>query len=287
MNNFSLHGFKPWRLFCARINIFVPAENGFETLRLGEESPFSVFLLDKGICAIALIRTLEPINQLMTDRFSLLILATVIISCNTDCKKKVIETHSNGQTKKLREYPKCWDSLTYEEKQFYPSGKIEWESFTTPTEKFVEFKSWYENGQQSAQWKLQDNKEHGHILCWYDNGNLKREGFLFEGLETGLHKEWHSNGQLAQLGKYMDNGKDSVWTYWLESGVLKMTETYNDGLLDGVTRVFHNHGKTKIELVYNNGLKDGIYKQWDTSGQLIKDFVYEKDSLIKRTVDKD
>lgn len=214
----------------------------------------------------------------------IIIVGLIISSCKTKCEK-IVDTFNNGQTQTLKIYPDCTDTLTFTKRQFYKTGKLATESFHSKDLDYIELKSWFENGQQSAIWKEKNNKEHGHILCWYENGKMKKEGFLNEGQKTGTHKEWHPNGQLQQLGKYIESKPDSIWTFWYENGQVKTLESWDNGVLSGQTKVFYKDGKIEVETFYKNGLKDGEHKQWDKNGILIKNYIIEKDSIIKVLVD--
>jgi uncharacterized protein len=216
----------------------------------------------------------------------LLIIAFGVIhsSCKTECEK-VIESFDNGQIRTLNIYPDCADTLSYTKREYYQTGQLATESFHNKNLDYIEYKSWFENGQQSALWMTKDEKEHGHILCWHQNGKLKKEGFLNEGLETGTHKEWHENGQLQQLGKMVNDLPDSIWTFWDKDGKLKTMETWDNGILSGQTKVFFPDGDIEVEVSYRNGKKDGEYKQWDKNGVLIRHYFIEMDSTKKVIVD--
>ncbi len=174
-----------------------------------------------------------------------------------------MHSFEDGKVNVLRVYPVCSDTTTYTERKYLASGHIGSESFRTPSKDHVEFKSWYENGQQSATWQEKNGKEHGNVLCWYEDGKLKKEGVLNEGRRIGIHKAWFDNGQLYAL------------------------ETYDSGVLSGPTKVYFPNGKINIETFYKNGKRSGNHKEWDSTGQLVKFYILDYDTLVKAIVGGD
>ena len=216
----------------------------------------------------------------------LLVACSILFSCSSECEK-IISRHPDGSTEIVREYPDCSDKVAYTEKLFNQEGVKVGERIMTSIIDPIMVKSWYTNGQLSAQWMEKYGKEHGHIVCWYENGQKQKEGDWEEGLEMGLHIEWHENGQKSQEGIYRDGKKDSVWTYWFENGKTEIRETYKLDTLNGPTITWYPNGNRKQELHYENGIQQGEYKKWDSTNALLEHYFVKNDTVRKIIVEKE
>ena len=114
-------------------------------------------------------------------------------------------------------------------KDYYPSGKIETESF-------------YANG-----------KLNGKSITYYENGNLKYEENYKNSKLDGLIKTYFEDGTIRTEIYYKNGELDGPATEYYENGQVYIQENYKDGELDGESFNFNEDGSLKSKAVYQNG----------------------------------
>ena len=216
-----------------------------------------------------------------------------LASCKHECRV-IKEYYDNSKEKVVFVYPDCNDKTYYKRLHFYENGQMSSEGYLKNGKKIGKFKSWAENGNQTADWEVLDGKENGYIQCWYDNGTKKRERTLDRGIDIGNFKEWYENGKPSCEGNYVKGKKNGTWKYWKENGTWKIRNYKND-TLNGPTKE-HIIDSTSIKLVsgqYLNGKEVGLWKWFDkdsvlyqtaimTGGEYTGEFIeYYKDRKVK------
>ena len=214
-------------------------------------------------------------------------------SCKQECRV-VKEYYDKSKEKEVFVYPDCNDTTYYKRLHFYKNGQLSSEGCFKNGEIFGKFKSWAENGNQTADWEILDGKENGFIQCWYDNGIKKRETTLDKGIKNGKLKEWDENGKQICEGNYVRGKMVGTWKYWEEDGTWKIRNYKND-TLNGPT-IEHLIDSTSIKLVsgqYLNGQEVGLWKWFNrdsilyqtaimTDGKYTGEFIeYYEDGKVK------
>ena len=206
---------------------------------------------------------------------TLFLIISALHSCKRECKV-VKQTFSNGRPKETLIYPKCGDTSLYKRQYHYNSGQLESEGWVINGEKDGEYKSWFSNGKQSANWQIKNGKEDGFIQCWYENGNKKKEVTLENGIENGISKYWFENGKLQSNGQYIDGKQNGVWTYLQLNGAWTL-RTYKNGRLNGLTKEHLIDSLEGIKIVagqFQDGKETGVWKWFDEDSILYQTATY-------------
>jgi antitoxin component YwqK of YwqJK toxin-antitoxin module len=218
-------------------------------------------------------------------RVILILVLLLLMACKHECRV-VKDTYDNLKEKEVFIYPDCNDTTYYKRQSFYSNGQIGSEGFYRNHKKIGKFKSWAENGNQTADWEVLEGKDHGFIQCWHDNGAKKKEVNLDRGIENGHFKEWSQNGKLICEGDYMKGRKIETWKYWEENGSWKIRNYKND-TLDGYT---FEHLIDSIETIlisgqYKNGKEAGLWKWLNEDSILYLTAIYQEGKVTGEYVE--
>jgi antitoxin component YwqK of YwqJK toxin-antitoxin module len=212
-------------------------------------------------------------------RFISILGLLLITACKQDCRV-VKQTYDNLKEKEVFVYPDCSDTTYYRRQGFYKNGQMSSEGYYRNGEKTGKFKSWAENGNQTADWEIVEGKEHGFIQCWYDDGEKKREATLDKGIENGHFKEWYENGKLTCEGDFASGKKMGAWKYFEDNGSWKIRNYKND-TLDGYT-LEHLIDSIETKIVsgqYKNGKETGLWRWFDKDSILYLTAIYQEGKI--------
>ncbi len=100
---------------------------------------------------------------------------------------------------------------------------------------------------------------------YFDNGNIKNEISYKGGLKDGISKEFDKEGKLLTINE-MKNGQEAS-----DPGGVVIIDLYKE---------YHSNGKVKLVGGLNKGKKSGIFRSYDENGELLRAYVYKKDTLL-------
>ncbi|RTQ49982.1 hypothetical protein EJV47_10080 [Hymenobacter gummosus] len=213
-------------------------------------------------------------NHLFCIRLLLAGTAGLLANCQRECRV-VKETYANQQEKVVLLYPDCDNQAHYKQQFFYPNGRLASEGIHENGPQAGRFRSWAENGQQTAAWSVLDGKEHGFIQCWYENGHRKKTGTLNRGVAHGLQRTWYENGRPESAGRLVQGQQEGPWRFWDEDGGWKI-RTYRHDVPHGPTTE-HLVDSATVTLVsgqYANGKEDGLWQWFDQDSVLYESATY-------------
>ncbi|GEM_PF-4138763 len=159
----------------------------------------------------------------------------------------------------------------------------------------------------------QNGKEvrHGAYRKYNLNGSIKESGIYADGVITKKTTyKWYGSGQKSreanvtlnaknkEVGRatthtwYLNGKPSGDWIY--QDGVLVQNNTYyqtgipkeqkrynNEGLLNGAQQGWYASGKKSYIYNYQDGKKQGSFIQWNENGAVIRNELWEQDTLIK------
>ena len=167
-----------------------------------------------------------------------------------------------------------------DETQFYPDGSVK---------RILR----YENGKEEGL-ALEYNKE-GTVITeeMYDGGFLKRKEefnrYDEEGNKTGVWRTYFDNGEIKTEISYKGGKKEGTSKLFDQDGKLisinKMkgdTVASDPGgvVIIDLYKEYHASGKVKLVGGLSGGLKSGIFRKYDEEGNLIKGYVYARDTVF-------
>ncbi len=135
------------------------------------------------------------------------------------------------------------------QKEYFPTGDVQYERV-------------YKNG-----------VKHGLSKSYHENGNLFQEVMYVAGKKQGELKTYSSNGELESIFTLKDDVREGLVQKFNKDGTLAHEHNYVNGMPDGKTQKvweYHPNGKLKYEYSYYAG--DGYRKEYFDNGQLMKKF---------------
>ena len=112
-------------------------------------------------------------------------------------------------------------------------------------------KTFYPNGNVSAEIQFKDGLKSGVDKLYYTNGKLRGQGRLEDGNWEGSYKGYYSNGQLKGEYLYFHDDLHGPYKEYNEKGILTEEGNYYLGSSHGITRTYDDQGKLKeTELFY-------------------------------------
>ena len=148
---------------------------------------------------------------------------------------------------------------------FYPSGKLQGESF-------------YKHG-----------KLHGPSSFYAEDGQRLTLSFFFDGEYQGKVRHFHLDGGLCRLECYKGGKLHGAQKYFFESGAVKSLVHYENAKLSGSLQLFYENGQLKRETCFKQGEKHGFDRIWTEDGTLIDEGEYDNGKPVgthKRWYDK-
>jgi antitoxin component YwqK of YwqJK toxin-antitoxin module len=186
-------------------------------------------------------------------RVPFFIIAIYVLGCETKTEK-VYSTYEDGKPKIIFIYQNEFDSLNFQKKMLYNSGKINYSG------QFVE-------GKKSGTW-----------TWWHENGNKKEQCKYKAGSYIDTVYHWYESGQIQQIEILSDKkiaGNDCsscnrTTLIYFESGKLKEKFTANGGSLNGPYLNFEENGAWDLATYRNDSLNGStIEHEIDSTGRVV------------------
>ena len=122
-------------------------------------------------------------------------------------------------------------------------------------------KSFYSNGNPSAEMEFSDGKLNGKYVLYYPNGKLYYQEEKNEyGMTVGKTTEYYPNGQVNTAYNYYYENQDGPAVEYYENGKLKEEANYYNGYLNGPKKLYDNTGRLIETRFYFYGLLLNVIK---------------------------
>ena len=102
--------------------------------------------------------------------------------------------------------------------------------------------------------------KHGTYIAWYPEGGKQAEVYYENGKENGPTTVWYPSGKKMLEGSLKDGERDGTWKRWFENG------------------------DPQLETEFSNGKRNGRDRRWDEKGEVLADFVWKDDKIVKTNV---
>jgi antitoxin component YwqK of YwqJK toxin-antitoxin module len=118
-------------------------------------------------------------------------------------------------------------------------------------------KSFYKNGQPSAEFGVEAGYYNGIFKFFFSNGTIESEEKMLFGDNMGYSKEYLPSGKLLLDENYVLDEKDGVCTTYYETGTIKSKEKYHLGFKHGICTYYDAKGNVSktINFYYDVPLK--------------------------------
>ena len=80
------------------------------------------------------------------------------------------------------------------------------------------YKTYWFNGKQKSEIKLEDNIQQGKQQYWFFSGNEEMLVHYDKGVFHGKTKEWYNNGNISVTGNFSHGEMDEKWIYYYKNG---------------------------------------------------------------------
>lgn len=171
---------------------------------------------------------------------------TILFSCYSRQKQKVLDKWENGNNKLVLTYDNLDDTLTYLREFFHENGQLG-------------TKGHFINGKQNGLWEW-----------WYENGQKKDEATIKQGIYIGQRKHWFENGSLKQVeiisGECLGECCDGQVINYYENGQIEDESTRINGQTIGQYVYYYDNGQKMKEVYFSASIKDGKYCEWYKDG---------------------
>lgn len=168
------------------------------------------------------------------------------------------------------------------ERQFEPTGKIEW------------IRQRYPDGKVQVEREVSQDAEgnyfnHGNWRLFNPTGQVLAEGLFQKGLMEGPWQRWHAANDapiftIAPFNQFQapflstatfHRGKlDGVWNIYDASRRKIMEITYREGQRHGLAIWWFPNGVKMREVAFNQGIIDGPLMEWDQQNKAIRNEEY-------------
>jgi antitoxin component YwqK of YwqJK toxin-antitoxin module len=198
----------------------------------------------------------------------------LLSSCKNECKK-VKETYPNGKPKTVFIYPDCSDTTCFQVQHFNDMGLKYDEGYIRNGKEDGLFKTWYDNGKQSAEWEMRNGKGEGYVQCWYEDGKLKKTAFVDNDLENGLVRTCSENGNWKSEGYVLNDKRNGPWVNLRKDGQWNI-RTYKYDMLEGPTIEYNIDSTGNFFVIgqYENDKESGLWKWYDNDTILYQAIMY-------------
>jgi antitoxin component YwqK of YwqJK toxin-antitoxin module len=218
------------------------------------------------------------------------VLVILLLSCKQPVEK-VVERFEDGSPMIILTYEDKNDTLNYQKKVLYNSGKLDYLGQFVDGEKSGTWIWWYENGNKKDQCKYAEGLYIDTVYHWYESGQLKQIEIPSEVHDSstcnpcnGTVIQYFENGKIkAKLirDNFTDNGLSiSRKTVFDENGGWSIA-TYRNDSLNGET-LEHNVDSTgKVIIVvgqYKDNKETGLW-QWFNKDSVLYQSVYYEDGI--------
>ncbi|MFG6688003.1 energy transducer TonB [Mariniflexile sp. HNIBRBA6329] len=201
-------------------------------------------------------------------------------------------------------------------KEFHSNAQLKREGYYKNDKKINVWKEYYDNGQLSEVYVLDDTGKNtglkreyskegvllketknvldGGLVCSeYDNEGtllaiygLREQNNLGRFVWSGDYKEFYKNGVVKIESVYDNNELNGIWKAFDEVGNLAWEVEYLNGYKQGAYKQFYENEEVKLLGLCNSDKKDDEEKHFDTSGKLLKVLKYKRGEL-KKTKDQE
>ena len=110
---------------------------------------------------------------------------------------------------------------------------------------------------------------------YYDNGNKSAEGSILKNVPHGKWTTFHKNGQIESKAFYKNGHKDGPYTEYYDNGNKSLERSVVNGIKKKI-EYHENSGKKLDEETYDDGGR--CLKHYDDNGQHYRTINYNKDS---------
>jgi antitoxin component YwqK of YwqJK toxin-antitoxin module len=191
--------------------------------------------------------------------------------------KKISKKYPDGTAAIVYDYPDKRDTLNYEMKIYFPTGKIQQELkvekgkivgapiYFYPDGKISEIDSLMQPASIPA------NSWNGTMTCFYENGKISGRFIVKNGDVNGLTQHYNENGVLVK--EYFvinDSIKNGEYNEFYPDGKLLRKATYSNDTLVGTEYIFKENGDTLKYNDYHNGRSSFPFKKWLDNGNVLE-----------------
>lgn len=136
------------------------------------------------------------------------------------------------------------------------------------------FTSWYDNGQISVRYNLNNKNIDGMVEYWYENG-VRESLFIMRNKKIiGEYTEWYENGNISVEAFYKDGELDGKYIEYYDNKNKSIECNYKRGNLHGEYKEWFYDGNIGLEAKYFKGELVDKYKIYDFNGKLLKEINY-------------
>lgn len=235
-------------------------------------------------------------------------LSIALLSCKEEIEK-VVEKYENGKPKIIFILQNENDSLNYQKKVLYNSGKVNYLGQYIDGNKSGVWTWWYENGNKKDQCKYDDGSRIDTVFHWYESGRLKQiqilpgekipedkccdcNGTIIQYFDNGewnikTYKNDSLNGPTVEhnidsggnvviaVGQYRNDKETGFWQWFDKDSVLTQTAYYENGVTSGLHRTYHSNGTIASEGFLKNGQYHGLVIYYDNRGKIVNKKYYK------------
>jgi antitoxin component YwqK of YwqJK toxin-antitoxin module len=137
----------------------------------------------------------------------------------------------------------------------------------------LKFETWYYRGAVN-----------GRSIHYYPNGVMQREQEMVCGRNNGSLIEYYENGNPAIVAVYQNNCPHGIYLKYTEKGELSGKRNYVNGARNGKQIKYYTGCSSQTifqTTVYQNGVKYGKHKEYSMNGELIKNYRYHYNLLVR------
>lgn len=140
---------------------------------------------------------------------------------------------------------------------YYPNGRKASESTRYFNRFEGPYRTWYEDGTRSYEAVYQDS-ELVQERSWFPNGQQSAETHYASRVRQGEAKTWYMSGELKTVETYDKGRRNGPFAKYYESGDKWIAGTYVDGQLDGIKTQWDLYKNQRVEFKYVNGKELGF-----------------------------
>lgn len=232
------------------------------------------------------------------NRIVILILCSgLLLGCRQEVEK-ITESFPDGKPKVIFIYANEKDTLNYQKKVLYNSGKLDYLGQIRNQKKDGVWIWWYENGKKKDQCKYSAGLYVDTVYHWYESGQLKQleilpitntanakcdvcNGTIIRFFENGKLKERFTSNNGVIEGEYLTIEENGAWN----------KKTYRNDSLNGPTLEHNIDSLGNVTIVtgqYKNDKETGYWRWFDKDSVLVQTTHYDNgiESGLLRTYHK-
>lgn len=121
----------------------------------------------------------------------------------------------------------------------------------------------------------------GKVKSYFANGNVSAEMTFADGKLNGPNTLYYSNGKLRKQSNEDYNQTNGVYKYYFPNGQIELDYTFLHDNLHGSIKIYNEKGILLEEGTSYNGLTHGSYKTYDDTGKLKETRIYFYGDLLE------